>query len=94
MSDAVIYIETDNLGRMCIGAEDKSGNGGGYRLAGRKYCGCCPGNTVVRKVLDDRDVEEIRRYLDRYDRMRAEKPEPASMTDPDEAAQQETLNGG
>jgi hypothetical protein len=68
-----IVIETDDRGRMSIGVEDSDGSGRGYRLAGTKYCGCHPGKTVVRAVLDDRDVEEIRSYLAIHDEIKARK---------------------
>lgn len=97
MSDVIFYIETDDHRRMSIGADDEKGNGDGYRLAGPKFCGCCPGKTVIRAVLGDRDIEQIRHYLDRYDRMRAsQRPTSAfdNSFDPDEAAQRETVHGG
>lgn len=95
MSDAEFFIETDSLGRMAIGALDENGIGDGYRLAGRKFCGCCPGKVIVRAKLGDKDVEEIRGYLDRYNLMRAARKQIVdSSVDPDWAAQQETLNGG
>jgi len=90
MKDIEIYIETDDRGRMQIGAKDDEGNGDGYRLAGRKFCGCCPGVAAVHAVLDDDKVARIHEYLDRYDAMRRRQ----RAEDRDYAAQQETLNGG
>jgi hypothetical protein len=58
-----IVIETDSKGRMSIGVENENGAGHGYRLAGPKYCACHPGQVVVRAVLNERDVAEIRSYL-------------------------------
>jgi hypothetical protein len=72
-----IYIETDSKRRMSIGADDDEGTGDGYRLAGPKFCGCCPGSTVVRVELDERDVEEIRSYLKIWDEIQAAKAEAA-----------------
>lgn len=59
-----VVIEADDRGRMSISAMDDQGVGGGYRLAGPKFCGCCPGKTTSSddpeppedvKVLTDGD---------------------------------------
>ena len=59
-----VVIEADSQGRLSITAEDESGNGRGYRLAGPKFCACHPGRTIARAVLTERDKMEIRRYLE------------------------------
>ena len=41
---------------------DEHGAGHGYRLAGPKFTGS--GEVLVSRDLDERDAEEIRRYLD------------------------------
>lgn len=79
MSDYTkVVIETDSKGRMNISALDDQSVGHGYRLAGPKFCGCCPGETVIRRVLEERDVEEIRSYLAIWDEIQARKAEVSS----------------
>lgn len=57
-----VVMEADTRGRITLSALDAEGLGHGYRLAGPK-CIDGGGRVVARRVLDRRDVEEIRRYL-------------------------------
>lgn len=55
-----ITVDRDELTgglQISIGKE----NGGGYRLAGPKYCGMS--KTLKKHILDKGDVDEIRRWL-------------------------------
>lgn len=57
-----VYIEADAKGRMSIQYDDGSGGGHGYRLCGPSYIGdSAP--VIARRVLDARDVAELRSYL-------------------------------
>ena len=48
--------------QLSINQLDEEGLGHGYRLAGPKFNGS--GETLLTRTLDERDAEEIRRYLD------------------------------
>ena len=60
-----IEVHEDGLtGRLQLGIHqtDENGAGHGYRLAGPTFNGT--GRTLLTATLDERDAEEIRRYLD------------------------------
>ena len=60
-----IEIHRDGLsGKLQLGIHqtDENGAGHGYRLAGPEFSGS--GETMLTRTLDERDAEEIRRYLD------------------------------
>lgn len=65
-SDRVfLHVDRDGLtGRLQLGisVEDERGAGHGYRIAGPKYSGT--GTNVLRAALDERDIAQIRSYLD------------------------------
>ncbi len=48
--------------QLSIDLEDEKGGGVGYRLAGPKFNGSSI--RVFTHILDERDADEIRRYLD------------------------------
>jgi hypothetical protein len=48
--------------QLSISKLDETGVGDGYRLAGPKFNGS--GKVLLSRTLDERDAEEIRRYLD------------------------------
>jgi len=48
--------------QLSINKLDEKGVGWGYRIAGPKFNGS--GETLLKRELDQRDVDEIRRYLD------------------------------
>lgn len=89
-----VVIEADDRGRMSISAMDDQGVGGGYRLAGPKFCGCCPGKTTARAELDERDVREIRSYLDTWDKIHTREPRVFSSDDPEPPEDVKVLTDG
>lgn len=57
----VLHVDKDGWTgglQLAIGHKD----GGGYRIAGPKYNGSS--ERLVTKILDERDAQEIRTYLD------------------------------
>lgn len=51
--------------QVSISELDEKGTGHGYRLYGAKFCACCWRERLVDKVLDKRDADEIRSYIDK-----------------------------
>lgn len=47
--------------QLSIGFENEDGVGHGYRIAGPKFLG--HEELIARHTINDRDAEEIRRYL-------------------------------
>ena len=73
MSDYTkVIIESDVRGRINISCEDDHGIGHGHRLAGPKYGGDDT-PPLARVELDERDVQEIREYLEIWDEIQARK---------------------
>jgi len=75
-----VVIETDSAGRMNISALDDAGSGHGYRLAGPKYVddivnerpyGKAPARPAITIELGERDVKELRSYLEIWDAIQA-----------------------
>lgn len=65
MDRLTIEVHRDGVsGKLQVGIHrtDENGAGHGYRLAGPKFSGT--GETLLSATLDERDAEEIRRYLD------------------------------
>jgi hypothetical protein len=54
--------ECDGGLQISIGHEDDDGGGQGYRIAGPKYDG--RGTTLLKHYITDRDVSEIKGYLE------------------------------
>jgi hypothetical protein len=66
----IISIDLDRDGwtgqlQLSINATDENGSGHGYRIFGPKYNGS--GHGITRVVLDRRDADEIRAYLDQIE---------------------------
>ena len=59
-----ITVDRHELGglQLSINVEDKDGSGHGYRIAGPEYSGGSA--TLLKHVIDERDISEIRQYLD------------------------------
>ena len=59
-----ITVDRHELGglQLSINVEDKDGSGHGYRIAGSKYSGGSA--TLLKHVIDEQDISEIRQYLD------------------------------
>lgn len=62
-----VFIKLDRDGwtkglQLSIDLEDENGGGVGCRLAGPKYNGSS--TSVFKHRIDQRDADEIRRYLD------------------------------
>jgi predicted transcriptional regulator of viral defense system len=49
--------------QLGISVLDEEGGGHGYRISGPKYSG--NSKPLLRHTIDERDADEIRRYLDR-----------------------------
>ena len=76
---AMCYITVDCHERgglqLSINLDTADGGGHGYRIHGPKYSG---GSTILLKhVLDERDIREIRQYLDEAERDLATAPAAA-----------------
>lgn len=51
--------------QVSISDLDETGAGGGYRIAGPKFCACHGSVKMLDVVLTKRDADEIRRYIDK-----------------------------
>lgn len=76
MSEIYLSVDRDQLtGGIQISINDK---GGGYRIAGPKYCG--QSVTLRKHILTVRDVDEISRYLRAVKRKRQSGPAAAQRS--------------
>lgn len=50
--------------QLSVSTLDGKGTGTGYRLHGPKFCACHGSELVVRHDVTERDVAELRRFLD------------------------------
>lgn len=60
MSEIYIEVGKNSIGQLQIAIGDGST---GYRIAGGKFDG--GGKSLIRRVIDKQDADEIRRYLDK-----------------------------
>lgn len=65
---AKVYLSIDRRGdgalQLSINVETDGGGGHGYRIAGPKYDGT--GQTLIKHYLTERDISEIRSYLNAW----------------------------